>query len=137
MNLKELQNYLYDELATLDKKSNILTIDTLLYFISDLYDELIKVKSINDLAKEHYEWVESKQWHNKTVLECLALVASEVGEAVNEARGKELSNNFKYELVDIILRVFDLAYQHNIDLEKIIEEKMLANQSRNFNNKVK
>lgn len=36
--------------------------------------------NINDICTQ----VERMGWHNKTVLEALALIASEVGEAVNE-----------------------------------------------------
>lgn len=94
---------------------------------------------LNELAKEHYDWIENTNphWHNKTVLECLALIASEVGEAVNEARGKEITDNFKYELADIVLRVLDLSYQLNIDLDLSIKEKMLANKNRDFSKKFK
>jgi hypothetical protein len=41
---------------------------------------------INEIAKKQFEWVDRMGWHNKTVLESLALIASEVGEAVNECR---------------------------------------------------
>lgn len=85
---------------------------------------------INDTAKRQYEWVESMGWHNKTVLEALALIASEVGEAVNECRGDEPTCEFGTELADIILRVFDLAEWQGIDLEKTIENKMQINEAR-------
>ena len=35
--------------------------------------------NINKIAELNYEWVERMGWHNKTTLEALALVASEVG----------------------------------------------------------
>ena len=37
---------------------------------------------LNEIATKHNEWVERMGWHNKTVLEALALIASEVGEDV-------------------------------------------------------
>ena len=38
--------------------------------------------NLNELARKHYEWVEAMNWHNKTVLEVLALIGSvEIGEA--------------------------------------------------------
>ena len=40
--------------------------------------------NINELCERQFDWVERMGWHNKTALEALALVASEVGEAVNE-----------------------------------------------------
>ena len=43
--------------------------------------------NINTIAARHHAWVERMGLHNKSVLEALALIASEVGEAVNEARG--------------------------------------------------
>lgn len=65
--------------------------------------------NINDICTQHYDWVERMGWHNKTVLEALALVASEVGEAINECRGEAPTEAFGEELADIILRVADLA----------------------------
>lgn len=83
---------------------------------------------INELQKQQYDWVERMDWHNKTVLEALALVASEVGEAVNECRGETPTENFGTELADIILRVVDLAEWQGIDLEEVICKKMALNE---------
>jgi NTP pyrophosphatase (non-canonical NTP hydrolase) len=85
---------------------------------------------INDMAKRHFKWVESMGWHNKSVLECLALIASEVGEAVNECRGETPTSELSTELADIILRVADLAISQGIDIEKVIETKMELNEQR-------
>ena len=67
-------------------------------------------------------------WHNKTVLEALALIASEVGEAVNECRDITPTENFGEELADIILRTLDLAEWQGIDLESCIYKKMEKNE---------
>jgi NTP pyrophosphatase (non-canonical NTP hydrolase) len=83
---------------------------------------------INTIAERQYDWVERMGWHNKTVLEALALIASEVGEAVNECRGEKPTENFGVELADIILRVADLAKTHNINLAEVIEKKMALNE---------
>lgn len=85
---------------------------------------------INELAAKHYEWVERMGWHNKTVLEALALIASEVGEAVNECRGEEPTKALGEELADIILRVVDLAQWQGIDLATEIAAKMEKNEAR-------
>ncbi len=85
---------------------------------------------INEIAKKNYQWVEQMGWHNKTVLEALALVASEVGEAVNECRGEQPSADFAEELADIILRVLDISHWQGIDMEAVIMAKMEKNQSR-------
>jgi NTP pyrophosphatase (non-canonical NTP hydrolase) len=85
---------------------------------------------INELAATHFGWVEQMGWHNKTPLEALALVASEVGEAINECRGIEPTEHFAEELADIMLRVLDLAHWHNIDIEQTLLAKMAKNQQR-------
>ena len=86
--------------------------------------------TINELAAKQYDWVERMGWHNKTVLEALALVASEVGEAVNECRGDVPTSEFGSELADIILRTVDLAQWQQIDLEAEIAKKMTINEAR-------
>lgn len=83
---------------------------------------------LNEIAAKHYDWVERMGWHNKTVLEMLALIASEVGEAINECRGEKPTEKFATELADIVLRVVDLAQSQNIDLSAVIAEKMQLNQ---------
>lgn len=83
--------------------------------------------TITDIAMQHWEWVEKQGWHNKTTLEYLALIASEVGEAVNEVRQERFSPNFQYELADIILRTLDLAIDSGIDIEAAIQQKMQLN----------
>ena len=85
---------------------------------------------INEIAEKQFDWVERMGWHNKTVLESLALIASEVGEAVNECRGDEPTQELGTELADIILRVADLAQCQGIDLEKAIIAKMELNENR-------
>ena len=84
--------------------------------------------SINSIAARQYEWVERMGWHNKTVLEALALIASEVGEAVNECRGDTPTSEFGVELADIILRVADLAHWQGINLAEAIAAKMAVNE---------
>ena len=85
---------------------------------------------INVLAAKHFDWVERMGWHNKTVLEAIALIASEVGEAINECRDERPTDPFGEELADIILRVADLAQWQGIDLSAEIETKMLINEER-------
>lgn len=85
---------------------------------------------INEIAARQYDWVERMGWHNKTVLEALALIASEVGEAVNECRGAAPTQEFGTELADIILRVADLAQWQGINLAEVIAAKMALNEAR-------
>jgi NTP pyrophosphatase (non-canonical NTP hydrolase) len=93
--------------------------------------------SINKLAEQNYDWVERMGWHNKTVLEALALVASEVGEAINECRGDQPTPELAEELADIVLRVLDIAHWQGIDMEKELKSKMLKNKRRGTRGRVK
>jgi NTP pyrophosphatase (non-canonical NTP hydrolase) len=92
---------------------------------------------INNIAKKNYQWVESMGWHNKSVLEALALVASEVGEAINECRQEEPSPAFKEELADIVLRVLDIAHWQGINMEETILQKMEINKVRGTRGRLK
>lgn len=92
---------------------------------------------LNDIAQKHYDWVETMGWHNKTPLEALALVASEVGEAVNECRGEKPTEHFGEELADIILRVIDLAHWQGVDIQKEILAKIEKNQQRGNRGRLK
>ena len=85
---------------------------------------------INEICARQYDWVERMGWHNKTVLEALALIASEVGEAVNECRGDAPTEAFGEELADILLRVADLAQWQGIDLGAQVARKMAINEER-------
>ena len=87
---------------------------------------------INTIAEQNYQWVEKMGWHNKTPLEALALVASEVGEAINECRNEQPTDAFGEELADVILRVLDLAHWQGLDMEKEIAQKMLKNEHTNL-----
>jgi NTP pyrophosphatase (non-canonical NTP hydrolase) len=92
---------------------------------------------INEIAEKNYLWVEKMGWHNKTTLEALALVASEVGEAINECRNEKPTDAFGEELADIILRVLDISHWQGIDIEKEIIEKMNKNEVRGNRGRVK
>ena len=94
-------------------------------------------KSIKDYQILQYIFVEAQNWHNKTRLEYLALLASEVGEAINEARNSEVKEYYYFELADIFLRLVDLAEVEKIDLEYYIQRKIEINNKRSFEGKEK
>ena len=75
--------------------------------------------NIKDIQSQHTAWVESMGWHNKQPLEYLALIGSEVGEAVNECRGSTPSDTLGSELADIILRVLDFASTQGFDIGSV------------------
>jgi NTP pyrophosphatase (non-canonical NTP hydrolase) len=93
--------------------------------------------TILELQIIQHTWVERRGWHNKTRLEYLALLASEVGEAINEARNTSVNEAYYYELADIALRLFDLAEVEGINLEEYILQKIALNENRLFINKEK
>ena len=100
--------------------------------------EIRKQMYINELAQKHWEWVESVGWHDdKRILEYLALIASEIGECVNECRGKKPTEFLGEELADIVLRVFDTALQHGINIEQEIINKMAKNKQRGNRGRLK
>lgn len=72
--------------------------------------------NLNLLAQKQYEWVESLNWHNKTVLEALALIASEIGEFAYEYLDEVPSEHFGEELADIMLRTLDLGCWQKVDM---------------------
>lgn len=92
---------------------------------------------LKDIAQQNYDWVERMGWHNKTPLEALALVASEVGEAINECRNEKPTPEFGEELADIILRVTDLAHWQGVDIEKEVLKKMAKNEIRGNRGRLK
>jgi NTP pyrophosphatase (non-canonical NTP hydrolase) len=72
---------------------------------------------LNALGVKHSAWVERMGWHNKTVLESMALIASEIGEAAVESfAGFYAPERFAEELADITLRCVDLAQTEGVDL---------------------
>lgn len=72
--------------------------------------------NLNLLAQKHYEWVEAMNWHNKTVLEALALIASEIGESAYEHLDEVPTEHFGEELADIMLRTLDLGCWQKVDM---------------------
>lgn len=95
------------------------------------------MNTIAETARAQYDWVERMGWHNKTPLECLALIASEVGEAVNECRGAEPTEKLGEELADIILRTLDFAESLGIDIQDEIKVKMQKNAQNGTRGRVK
>lgn len=96
-------------------------------------------KDLNDLAQDQWKWVESMNWHgDKRPLEYLGLIASEVGEAVNECRGEKPTERLGEELADIILRTLDMAEQFDINIQQEVINKMHKNSMNgNFRNRAK
>lgn len=63
------------------------------------------------------------------VLSLLALITTEVSEAVEAVRHDD-KENFAEELADVLIRVFDVAGGLDIDLGRAVHDKMAKNSKR-------
>ena len=95
---------------------------------------------ISEIQKKQYEISYKNGFHNYNSSDVhlynarlLCLIHSEVSEALEELRKKEIDlNRFVEELADVILRTCDLAEKMNLDLEDAIVKKLKINEKRVF-----
>ena len=95
-------------------------------------------KTLNEITDEHYAWLMQMGWtYGSTPLEQLALICSEVGEAVNECRQVQPTEKLGAELADIILRTLGFAKGLGLDMEREVAAKMKKNKERGNLGRVK
>lgn len=90
--------------------------------------------SIKECAKLVHANAVGKGWWNepkRSVPELLCLVHSEVSEALEAYRNDD-DRNFREELADIVIRVFDMAEALGIDIEQEILDKHSFNLTRPY-----
>ena len=98
------------------------------------------VKRAHDISVKHGFWEKDRDFG-----EVIALMHCELSEAFEEYRnGKEINETYyeegkkpcgiPSELADVVIRIFDFCGGNDIDLEKIILEKMKYNETRPYKN---
>jgi len=94
---------------------------------------------INELAAQIQTWREGKGFHTPggmntkndrdMMLAKLMLVVTEVSEAAEAVRHTD-EDNFKEEIADTFIRLFDISSAMGFDVHKIISDKMDINATR-------
>lgn len=117
--VKELKrkNYLEKKLKALSKNKDSAALDCGILIIAN---------EIHKNAKDHGWWEEKR-----TIPELLCLVHSEVSEALEAYRVND-NDNFKEELADIVIRVFDMSIGLGINIQSEIFKKHKINEKRSF-----
>ena len=89
---------------------------------------------IKDAQKEAWTIAEEKGFHSddRSRAKALALIHSEVSEALEADRHDESKSSYAEELADIVIRVLDHAEEQDIDLEQHIYAKMSENREREY-----
>lgn len=92
-----------------------------------------KSLTLNSMAKEcHRIAVEKGFWDTKrNIGEALMLIVTELAEAMEAYRVQD-DENFKEELADTFIRLFDLCGGLDIDIEKEIAKKSERNKNRPY-----
>ncbi len=92
---------------------------------------------LNRLGDQQLAWAESVGWAAHLPLEDMALLASEVGEAINEVRGVCPTPAFGEELADVILRAAGIARKYGVDLDAHVARKQAINAERSNRGRTK
>jgi NTP pyrophosphatase (non-canonical NTP hydrolase) len=95
---------------------------------------LKKKLPINDLIKECHSVAKSKGWWDelRNEGELIALMHSELSEALEAMRNHAGNDALAEELADCCIRIFDYCGWKEIDLEKALLKKIEYNKTRPY-----
>ena len=90
---------------------------------------------INKTAHEHGWWDKTRSFGD-----IIALCHSELSESLESYRNHESMMFFEkkkpegvaVELIDCIIRILDYLAEQNVDIDNVIQEKMVYNESRSY-----